>query len=76
MYRHLQINARESLRFELIERFGRTVVRISRWKADARGVLSQAGPQIEFAERHATGVSAMLLELHESTPANNSVGGI
>ena len=55
------LNKRESLRSELIERHGRTVIRIGRWKADRGGVLHPAGVGLECSVDHIDGLAAMLV---------------
>ena len=57
---HLQINTRESLCFELIERHGRTVFRYGRCKADALGGPRPAGAGVECSAEHIDGIAATI----------------
>ncbi len=54
------LNKRESLRSELIERHGRTVVRVGRWKSNPDGNVRPAGVGIECSADHIDGFAAML----------------
>ena len=53
-------NARESFRTELLERHGRRVIRIGRWKPGRDGALHPAGVGIECSVDHIDGIAAML----------------
>lgn len=55
-----QINRRECWRSELLQRCGRNVVRIGRWRADQSGALHPAGVGIECSANHFDGFAAML----------------
>jgi hypothetical protein len=58
----LQINRRESFKTERDQRHGKSVVRIVRLKPSADGGERQAA-SLEFADRHLSGVIAMLQSL-------------
>lgn len=55
-----RINKRESLRSELIERHGKLVFRVGRWRTDESGALHPAGLGIECSADHIDGFAAML----------------
>jgi hypothetical protein len=56
----IQINKREAIRCEHDKLAGRSIVRILRLKPNACGNLRPVGHRFEFAERHLSGVIAML----------------
>jgi hypothetical protein len=60
----LQINKRERFKTERDQRHGKSVVRIVRLKPSADGG-ERAVACLEFADRHLSGVIAMLQELQE-----------
>jgi hypothetical protein len=65
----LRVNKRERFKTERDQRHGKTVVRIVRLKPGADGAERPAGPALEFAEKHLSGVIAMLQALQRSEVA-------
>jgi hypothetical protein len=61
----IQINLRESIRCERDNLGSRPIVRILRLKPDACGTLRPVGHCFEFAERHLSGVIALLQHMLE-----------
>jgi hypothetical protein len=62
----IQINKREAIRCKHDKLADRPIVRIPRLKSDACGNLRPVGHCFEFAERHLSGVTAMLQDLQGS----------
>jgi len=57
------LNSHESFRAEIIDRQGRSIVAISRWKMSPAGNPKRAGTPFEFAAHRTNGVAKIVAEL-------------